>query len=66
MATVSARFAEPIYARGVVEEAVEAFEDFGSFQVEARDGAVVVTAEIEDNSLRRIWGEFQNYILINT
>lgn len=66
MATVSARFAEPIYDPGVVEEAVQAFEDFGSFQVDAQDGAIVVSAEIEDNSLRRVWGEFQNYILINT
>ena len=66
MPSRTATFDSRIYDTDAVLGAVEAFTDFGEFEVDKQEGTVVVTAELEDRSIRQIWGEFRNYILVNS
>jgi len=66
MPTREATFDSRIYSSEGVMEAVEAFADFGKFEASEQDGTITVTAELEERSIRQVWGEFQNYVLINS
>ncbi len=66
MAVRTATFDSRIYSAEAVNGAADAFSDFGNFETAQQDGAIVVTAELEERSIRQIWGEFRNYILINS
>jgi hypothetical protein len=66
MATLEALFTGPFYSVPAVTAAVEAFGPFGTFSHEVKDEAVHVTAELDDKDGERVWGEFLNYVLINS
>ncbi len=66
MPSREASFDTKIYSMGAVKEAVDAFAEFGTFEVTEEKHAVTVRAELEERSIRQVWGEFQNFVLINS
>lgn len=66
MASKTLSFDLKIYTQKSVTEAIEAFADFGQFTQREEDNAIVVEAEVNDDNVGPIWGEFQNYVLVNS
>ncbi len=66
MPTREAIFHSTIYPAEAVQEAAEAFADFAAFELVPGDDAITVRAELEERSINQVWGEFQNYVLINS
>ena len=66
MSTRTARFDLRIYTAETIYQATEAFSDFGAFTSTTDGDHVVVQAEIDEKAARQVWGEFQNYILVNS
>lgn len=66
MATETAEFDLRLYKADAVTTAMEAFEDFATFEVDKGDKAIAVTATLRDETARLVWGEFTNYVLVNS
>ena len=66
MSTHTARFDLRIYSAQTIEQAVEAFAEFGAFTATTDEEHVVVQGEIDDKAARQVLGELQNYILVNS
>ncbi len=66
MASKTVTFDLKIYTRQSVTDALEAFADFGEFGQREENETIVVEAEIDDEIVRPVWGEFQNFVLVNS
>lgn len=66
MTTHTARFDLRIYSAQAIEQAIEAFADFATLSATADGDCLVVQGDIDGKTARQVWGEFQNYILVNS